>query len=93
MSPWLDAGVAPIWRTAITAITVAAALADVARLLQFRMGVSSLRLLSNPACPAGAAVILYDANTVATDAAPHGDIELQTAGHFCTVISPAIAYR
>src|ERR1044071_3117148 len=60
MSLWLQAGVALIWRAAITATTLAAALAHVARLLQCRMGVSSwafLCFLSNPACPAGAAVI------------------------------------
>jgi hypothetical protein len=51
-----------------------------------------LRLLSNPACPAGA-VVCFDADTVATDAAPHGDIESQTAGHFGTVISSVIGDR
>jgi hypothetical protein len=34
---------------------------------------------------------LLDADTIVIDAPPHEDIESQTAGHFCTVISSAIA--
>src|SRR4051812_11999757 len=51
--------------------------------------ISHVRLLSNPACPAGATAVCLDADTVATDAPPRGDVGYKRNVTSLPVISPS----